>query len=94
MAFQQSDGAGDKTGVNTPDGLSPGLLAKLMVGAIRLYQKTLSRSFPPSCRFYPSCSQYTLEAIVKYGPFKGGWMGAKRIMCCHPLHPGGYDPVP
>jgi hypothetical protein len=65
-----------------------------MVGAIRLYQRTLSRGLPPSCRFFPSCSQYTLEAITKYGPLKGAWMGAKRILRCHPLHPGGYDPVP
>jgi hypothetical protein len=70
------------------------LLGKLMIGAIRLYQMSLSRSLPPSCRFFPSCSQYTLEAIAKYGPFKGGWMGAKRIARCHPFHPGGYDPVP
>ncbi len=71
-----------------------GVLARLMVGAIRLYQLTLSRGLPPSCRFYPSCSQYTLEAITKHGPLKGGWMGVKRILRCHPLHPGGYDPVP
>jgi len=66
----------------------------LLVAFIRLYQNTLSRAFPPSCRFYPSCSQYTLEAIVKYGAIKGAWLGAKRISRCHPFHPGGYDPVP
>ncbi len=69
-------------------------LGALLVFAIRLYQNTLSRAFPPSCRFYPSCSQYTLEAIVKYGAWKGTFLGARRILRCHPFHPGGYDPVP
>jgi len=66
----------------------------VLVAAIRIYQKTLSRALPPSCRFYPSCSQYTLAAIVKYGALKGAWLGARRILRCHPFHPGGYDPVP
>ncbi|NLF66945.1 MAG: membrane protein insertion efficiency factor YidD [Chloroflexi bacterium] len=61
---------------------------------IRLYQNTISRALPPSCRFTPSCSHYTYEAIEKYGFVKGGWMGVKRISRCHPLNPGGYDPVP
>ncbi|MCL5996267.1 MAG: membrane protein insertion efficiency factor YidD [Chloroflexi bacterium] len=64
------------------------------MGAIRVYQKTLSQALPPSCRFYPSCSEYTLQAVAKYGVFKGGWLGVKRILRCHPFHPGGYDPVP
>lgn len=61
---------------------------------IRLYQLTLSKALPPSCRFYPSCSQYAYEAISRYGVFRGGWLGLKRLACCHPFHPGGYDPVP
>jgi putative membrane protein insertion efficiency factor len=64
------------------------------MGAIRVYQLTLSRMLPPSCRFIPSCSEYTLQAIAKYGALKGGWLGVKRIGRCHPFHPGGYDPVP
>lgn len=62
--------------------------------AIRIYQRTFSRMLPPSCRFEPSCSQYTYQAIEKYGLLKGGWMGLQRIGRCHPLSPGGYDPVP
>jgi putative membrane protein insertion efficiency factor len=67
---------------------------RILVGLVRFYQMTLSRALPPSCRFYPSCSEYTLQAITKYGVFKGGWLGIKRISRCHPFHPGGYDPVP
>ena len=61
---------------------------------IRIYQLTLSKGLPSSCRFTPSCSHYGYEAIEKHGFLKGGWMAIKRIGRCHPLHPGGYDPVP
>lgn len=66
----------------------------LGLGLIWLYQHTFSRMLPPSCRYEPSCSNYTYQAIDKYGLFKGGWMGLKRIARCNPLSPGGYDPVP
>jgi putative membrane protein insertion efficiency factor len=66
----------------------------IALGLIRLYQVTISQVLPPSCRFIPTCSQYTFEAVEKYGFFKGGWMGARRILSCHPFNPGGYDPVP
>lgn len=66
----------------------------LAVGAIRVYQSTFSLLFPSACRYYPSCSQYGVEAIEKYGIFKGGWLTIKRIGRCQPFHPGGYDPVP
>jgi putative membrane protein insertion efficiency factor len=66
----------------------------IALALIRLYQKTVARALPPVCRFYPSCSHYTYEAIAKYGLFRGGWLGAKRIARCHPFNPGGYDPVP
>jgi putative membrane protein insertion efficiency factor len=61
---------------------------------IKLYQNTISRVLPPSCRFTPSCSVYGYQAIEKYGIFKGGWMAIKRIGRCNPFNPGGYDPVP
>ena len=61
---------------------------------IRLYQRTISQALPPACRFMPSCSDYTYQAIEKYGIVRGGWLGLKRISRCHPLNPGGYDPVP
>lgn len=64
------------------------------MGLIRLYQMTLSKMLPPSCRFYPSCSHYGYEAINKYGFLKGGWLTVKRLARCQPFHPGGYDPVP
>ncbi|MCL4505718.1 MAG: membrane protein insertion efficiency factor YidD [Chloroflexi bacterium] len=67
---------------------------RITIIAIRVYQMTISRALPPSCRFYPSCSEYTLQAVAKYGVLKGGWLGVKRISRCHPFHPGGYDPVP
>jgi hypothetical protein len=70
------------------------LLVLILSAAIRLYQVTLAKILPPSCRFHPSCSQYALEAVQGHGPFKGSWLAAKRIMRCHPFHPGGYDPVP
>ena len=66
----------------------------ILLGLIRLYQSTLSRVLPPTCRFYPSCSQYSYQAIRRYGPWRGGWLSLKRIARCHPLNPGGYDPVP
>lgn len=64
------------------------------LGLIKLYKMTLSKVLPPSCRFYPSCSMYTYEAINKYGVIKGSWLGFKRILRCNPFNPGGYDPVP
>lgn len=67
---------------------------QLMVLLIRFYRRFISPLFPPTCRFYPSCSAYALEAVEKYGAAKGGWLAVKRISRCHPFNPGGYDPVP
>lgn len=66
----------------------------ILIGLIRFWQLTFSRVLPPSCRFTPSCSQYGLEAVQKYGALKGGWLAIKRVSRCHPFNPGGYDPVP
>lgn len=65
----------------------------VVLSLIRLYQRTISPLLPPTCRFVPSCSQYSYEAIDKYGVIRGGWMALKRIGRCHPLNPGGYDPL-
>ena len=70
------------------------LLARLLVAIIAVYRRTLSPLLGPACRFSPSCSVYTRDAIVKHGAVAGSWLGVKRICRCHPFHPGGYDPVP
>lgn len=69
-------------------------MARFLIGLIRVYQWTLSPFTGRGCRHSPSCSEYTAQALAKYGAFKGAWLGAKRILRCHPWHPGGYDPVP
>ncbi len=66
----------------------------LGVGAIRWYQRWISRFLPPFCRFTPSCSDYALEAVERHGIARGSWLALLRILRCHPFHPGGYDPVP
>jgi uncharacterized protein len=61
---------------------------------IKLYQRYISIFMSPSCRFHPTCSQYTVEALSEHGVIKGLFLGVKRICCCHPFHEGGLDPVP
>lgn len=71
------------------------MIRKFLIGAIRFYQRAISPGLPPRCRFIPTCSQYALEAIEKYGPWKGGWLAARRLLRCHPFYKGDfYDPVP
>jgi uncharacterized protein len=65
-----------------------------MIATIRFYQRFISPLLPPACRFEPSCSAYTLEAIQIHGAIRGGWLGTCRLLRCHPFNPGGYDPVP
>lgn len=65
-----------------------------LVSLIRFYQIAISPLKGKSCRFYPSCSEYTREAIFRFGAIHGLWLGVKRILRCHPFHPGGYDPLP
>ena len=66
----------------------------LLLALIRFWQTTFSRVLPPTCRFYPSCSEYGYEAIRRYGALRGGWLAVRRVSRCHPFNPGGYDPVP
>jgi len=61
---------------------------------IRIYQWTVSPLLGPRCRFYPSCSQYAYEALLRFGVLRGGWLAVRRLGRCHPWHPGGVDPVP
>ena len=70
------------------------LLTWLLVMLVRLYQRFISPLTPPSCRYPPTCSQYAIEALRKYGPFKGLWLAVKRLLRCHPWGGSGYDPVP
>jgi uncharacterized protein len=70
------------------------MLKKLFIAFIRFYQIFISPLKPPTCRFYPTCSHYGLEAVKRFGAIKGGWLTVKRILKCHPFHPGGFDPVP
>ncbi|MBR3785813.1 MAG: membrane protein insertion efficiency factor YidD [Firmicutes bacterium] len=69
-------------------------LKKIMIFFIRIYQIFISPLFPPTCRFYPTCSTYCIQALEKHGVVKGSYLGMKRILKCHPGNPGGYDPVP
>jgi len=70
------------------------VIGRVLIGSIRLYQRFLSPLLPPSCRFTPSCSRYTVEAIQKHGAVRGCLLGAWRILRCNPFGKGGYDPVP
>ena len=70
------------------------IFSLLLINPIKIYQIIISPLLGPSCRFTPTCSQYAVEAIQKYGPFKGSWLSFKRILKCHPWGGSGYDPVP
>uniref|UniRef100_A0A7C3RMS7 Putative membrane protein insertion efficiency factor n=1 Tax=Dictyoglomus thermophilum TaxID=14 RepID=A0A7C3RMS7_DICTH len=70
------------------------MLKKLLVLVIKIYKRFISPILPSSCRFYPTCSSYALEAIERFGVFEGSILAIKRILRCHPFNPGGYDPVP
>ncbi|EPR11894.1 membrane protein insertion efficiency factor YidD [Ruminiclostridium papyrosolvens] len=70
------------------------MFKRIFIALIRFYQKFLSPlKMRPTCRFYPTCSQYAIEAVTKYGCIKGSYLALKRILKCHPFHPGGFDPV-
>ena len=69
-------------------------MKRLMLALLRFYRRNISPLRPGKCRFVPTCSEYAVQAIEKYGAIKGGWLSFKRILRCNPFHKGGYDPVP
>jgi putative membrane protein insertion efficiency factor len=69
-------------------------MAKVLVALIQAYRYALSPMLGRHCRFYPSCSEYAVEALQRHGALRGGWLAARRLARCHPWHPGGFDPVP
>jgi hypothetical protein len=69
-------------------------MKRLLLLLVQFYRSCISPLLPPSCRYYPTCSAYAMEAIERYGARRGGWMALRRILRCHPFHVGGYDPVP
>lgn len=66
----------------------------MVLALLRLYKRFISPMLPPSCRFTPTCSEYSYEAIQRYGVLKGGWLSLRRLLRCHPWNAGGFDPVP
>jgi uncharacterized protein len=72
----------------------PSLLTRGLLALIRAYQLLISPLLGPSCRFHPSCSRYTAECLVLHGAWKGSYLGMRRLLRCHPFHPGGHDPPP
>jgi uncharacterized protein len=69
-------------------------MKRLLLGVVRFYQYLISPLLGPRCRFHPSCSQYAVEALERHGALRGSWLALRRLLRCHPWHPGSYDPVP
>lgn len=69
-------------------------MKRFLLRVIRFYQRAVSPLFPPRCRYIPTCSEYALQAVEKYGPLRGGFLALRRLLRCNPFHKGGYDPVP
>ncbi|MDO5106669.1 MAG: membrane protein insertion efficiency factor YidD [Coriobacteriaceae bacterium] len=76
------------------DERKPGIVARAMMACIRFYQRFISPLLPATCIYTPTCSEYAMQAVRKYGCLRGGYLAIKRILRCHPFHEGGYDPVP
>lgn len=70
------------------------VIDRLLIALLRGYKGWISPLLGPRCRFHPTCSEYAMQAIGRFGAIRGGWLAARRILRCHPLHPGGHDPVP
>jgi hypothetical protein len=68
-------------------------MQRIILALLRLYKLAISPLLPSACRFYPTCSEYTRDAVARYGAARGSWLGLKRLLRCHPFHAGGYDPV-
>lgn len=73
---------------------SGALLGAALILLVRAYRYAVSPLLGPTCRFHPSCSEYAIEALQRYGAWRGGWLAMRRLLRCHPWHPGGYDPLP
>ena len=69
-------------------------MRQIIIGSLRLYKRCISPLLPSACRFHPTCSEYMMEAVARYGPLRGVGMGVARLLRCHPFHAGGVDPVP
>jgi putative membrane protein insertion efficiency factor len=69
-------------------------VTRIVILAVRFYRWAISPALPPACRYWPSCSEYCIEAVERYGSVRGLWLALRRVGRCHPLHVGGYDPVP
>lgn len=70
------------------------MLERIVLGLLKFYKREISPCLPPSCRYLPTCSEYAMQAVARYGVWKGGFLAIKRLLRCHPFHKGGYDPVP
>jgi len=70
------------------------MTARILIFLLRVYQRTISPLLGQCCRFHPSCSEYAIQALARFGALRGTWLTVRRLSRCHPLHPGGFDPVP
>jgi len=87
------DYSGNRTGA-FPGRRATHVIDRLLIALLRGYKRWLSPLLGPRCRFVPTCSEYAMQAIARHGALRGGWLAVRRIGRCHPLHPGGHDPVP